>query len=90
MVIQRYFFYQFQFYLELRRKPLFYTVNLVFPCIGISFLTIVAFYLPSRSGEKVTLCILTLVALTVFYLLLVFSFYIFEIKFKKKFIQKLN
>uniref|UniRef100_A0A1I8F045 Uncharacterized protein n=1 Tax=Wuchereria bancrofti TaxID=6293 RepID=A0A1I8F045_WUCBA len=37
------------FYLELRRKPLFYTVNLVFPCIGISFLTIVAFYLPSRS-----------------------------------------
>uniref|UniRef100_A0A915PMI5 Uncharacterized protein n=1 Tax=Setaria digitata TaxID=48799 RepID=A0A915PMI5_9BILA len=58
------------FYLELRRKPLFYTVNLVFPCIGISFLTIVAFYLPSRSGEKVTLCILTLVALTVFYLLL--------------------
>ncbi|VDK89628.1 unnamed protein product [Litomosoides sigmodontis] len=58
------------FYLELRRKPLFYTVNLVFPCIGISFLTIVAFYLPSRSGEKITLCILTLVALTVFYLLL--------------------
>ncbi|KAM3721060.1 Acetylcholine receptor non-alpha chain [Dirofilaria immitis] len=58
------------FYLELRRKPLFYTVNLVFPCVGISFLTIVAFYLPSRSGEKITLCILTLVALTVFYLLL--------------------
>ncbi|VBB31984.1 unnamed protein product [Acanthocheilonema viteae] len=58
------------FYLELRRKPLFYTVNLVFPCVGISFLTIVAFYLPSRSGEKVTFCILTLVALTVFYLLL--------------------
>ncbi|CAG9535121.1 unnamed protein product [Cercopithifilaria johnstoni] len=58
------------FYLELRRKPLFYTVNLVFPCVGISFLTIVAFYLPSRSGEKVTLCILILVALTVFYLLL--------------------
>ncbi|OZC12635.1 Cation transporter family protein [Onchocerca flexuosa] len=58
------------YYLELRRKPLFYTVNLVFPCVGISFLTILVFYLPSHSGEKVTLCISILVALTVFYLLL--------------------
>ncbi|VDM79174.1 unnamed protein product [Strongylus vulgaris] len=59
------------YYLNLRRKPLFYTVNLVFPCVGISFLTIAVFYLPSYSGEKVTLCILILVALTVFILLLV-------------------
>ncbi|MFH4973825.1 hypothetical protein AB6A40_000534 [Gnathostoma spinigerum] len=58
------------YYLELRRKPLFYTVNLVFPCVGISFLTILVFYLPSDSGEKVALCISILVALTVFYLLL--------------------
>uniref|UniRef100_A0A915PP87 Uncharacterized protein n=1 Tax=Setaria digitata TaxID=48799 RepID=A0A915PP87_9BILA len=58
------------YYLELRRKPLFYTVNLVFPCVGISFLTILVFYLPSHSGEKVTLCISILVTLTVFYLLL--------------------
>nr|ABS95448.1 nicotinic acetylcholine receptor alpha subunit [Ascaris suum] len=58
------------YYLELRRKPLFYTVNLVFPCVGISFLTILVFYLPSDSGEKVTLCISILVALTVFFLLL--------------------
>ncbi|VDM12455.1 unnamed protein product [Wuchereria bancrofti] len=56
--------------MELRRKPLFYTVNLVFPCVGISFLTILVFYLPSHSGEKVTLCISILVTLTVFYLLL--------------------
>ncbi|CAG9538309.1 unnamed protein product [Cercopithifilaria johnstoni] len=58
------------YYLELRRKPLFYTVNLVFPCVGISFLTVLVFYLPSHSGEKVTLCISILVTLTVFYLLL--------------------
>ncbi|MCP9260119.1 hypothetical protein DINM_003305 [Dirofilaria immitis] len=58
------------YYLELRRKPLFYTVNLVFPCVGISFLTILVFYLPSHSGEKITLCISILVTLTVFYLLL--------------------
>ncbi|RCN52181.1 Neurotransmitter-gated ion-channel ligand binding domain protein [Ancylostoma caninum] len=58
------------YYLNLRRKPLFYTVNLVFPCVGISFLTILVFYLPSHSGEKITLCISILVALTIFYLLL--------------------
>ncbi|VDM67365.1 unnamed protein product [Strongylus vulgaris] len=60
-----------QYYLILRRKPLFYTVNLVFPCVGISFLTIAVFYLPSYSGEKVSLCISILVALTVFFLLLI-------------------
>lgn len=59
-----------QYFLKLRRKPLFYTVNLVFPCVGISFLTIVVFYLPSDSGEKVSLCISILVVLTVYYLLL--------------------
>uniref|UniRef100_A0A7E4VLX7 Nicotinic acetylcholine receptor alpha subunit 38 n=1 Tax=Panagrellus redivivus TaxID=6233 RepID=A0A7E4VLX7_PANRE len=58
------------YFLVLRRKPLFYTVNLVFPCVGISFLTILVFYLPSDSGEKVSLCISILVALTLFFLLL--------------------
>ena len=42
------------FYMTLRRKTLFYTVNLIIPCVGISFLTVLVFYLPSDSGEKVT------------------------------------
>lgn len=58
------------YYLSLRRKPLFYTVNLVTPCLGISFMTILTFYLPSDSGEKVSFCINILVALTMFFLLL--------------------
>ena len=41
------------FMMTLRRKTLFYTVNLIIPCVGISFLTVLVFYLPSDSGEKV-------------------------------------
>ena len=41
------------FFMTLRRKTLFYTVNLIIPCVGISFLTVLVFYLPSDSGEKV-------------------------------------
>ncbi|XP_075227356.1 nicotinic acetylcholine receptor beta2 [Lycorma delicatula] len=58
------------FNLTMRRKTLFYTVNLIIPCVGITFLTVLVFYLPSDSGEKVTLCSSILVSLTVFFLLL--------------------
>merc|ERR1712165_569191 len=58
------------FSLKLRRKTLFYTVNLIIPCVGISFLTVLVFYLPSDSGEKVSLSISILLSLTVFFLLL--------------------
>lgn len=58
------------FNITLRRKSLFYTVNLIIPCVGISFLSVLVFYLPSDSGEKVSLCISILLSLTVFFLLL--------------------
>jgi len=41
----------------MRRKTLFYTVNIIIPCMGISFLTVLTFYLPSDSGEKVSYCL---------------------------------
>merc|ERR1719340_325160 len=58
------------FNITMRRKTLFYTVNLIIPCMGISFLTVLVFYLPSDSGEKVSLSISILLSLTVFLLLL--------------------
>ncbi|KAL8602749.1 hypothetical protein ACOMHN_053150 [Nucella lapillus] len=58
------------FTVKMRRKTLFHTVNLIIPCVAISFLTVLVFYLPSDSGEKVTLCISILLSLTVFFLLL--------------------
>jgi len=41
------------FNIKMRRKTLFYTVNLIIPCVGLTFMTVLVFYLPSDSGEKV-------------------------------------
>lgn len=64
-------YYDIYFNITIRRKTLFYTVNLIIPCVNISFLSVLVFYLPSDSGEKLTLGISILVALLVFYLLLI-------------------
>ncbi|XP_055938211.1 acetylcholine receptor subunit alpha-like 1 [Argiope bruennichi] len=56
--------------ITIRRKTLFYTVNLIIPCVAISFLSILVFYLPSDSGEKVSLSISIMLSLGVFFLLL--------------------
>uniref|UniRef100_A0A5S6QRJ0 Neurotransmitter-gated ion-channel ligand-binding domain-containing protein n=1 Tax=Trichuris muris TaxID=70415 RepID=A0A5S6QRJ0_TRIMR len=56
------------FYFSLRRKTLFYTVNLIIPCFLISFCTTLVFYL---SDHKITFSISMLVTLTVFFLVLI-------------------
>ncbi|ELK27606.1 Neuronal acetylcholine receptor subunit alpha-5 [Myotis davidii] len=54
----------------IKRLPLFYTLFLIVPCIGLSLLTALVFYLPSHEGEKICLCTSVLVSLTVFLLVI--------------------
>ncbi|XP_051959968.1 neuronal acetylcholine receptor subunit alpha-9-like [Xyrauchen texanus] len=55
--------------LHLKRRATFYIFNLLIPCMMISFLAPLGFYLPADSGEKVSLGVTVLLALTVFQLL---------------------
>ncbi|KAM9769775.1 neuronal acetylcholine receptor subunit alpha-9-I [Menidia menidia] len=55
--------------LLLKRRSSFYIFNLLLPCFLISFLAPLGFYLPADSGEKVSLGVTVLLALTVFQLL---------------------
>uniref|UniRef100_A0A3Q3WRQ5 Cholinergic receptor, nicotinic, alpha 10a n=1 Tax=Mola mola TaxID=94237 RepID=A0A3Q3WRQ5_MOLML len=55
--------------LKLKRKASFYIFNLLIPCVMISFLAPLGFYLPADSGEKVSLGVTVMLALTVFQLL---------------------
>ena len=53
-----------RFRLYLRRKPRFYVINIVAPCILLSVLALFVFYLPPDSGEKVSLGITVPVSYT--------------------------
>ncbi|XP_043192552.1 neuronal acetylcholine receptor subunit alpha-10-like [Amphibalanus amphitrite] len=52
--------------IRLRRRPMFYVFNLILPCILINGIALLVFYVPSESGEKVTLGISAVLSMTVF------------------------
>ncbi|XP_007890247.2 neuronal acetylcholine receptor subunit alpha-7 [Callorhinchus milii] len=53
----------------MRRRTLYYGLNLLIPCVLISGLALLVFLLPADSGEKISLGITVLLSLTVFMLL---------------------
>ncbi|CAH1790864.1 unnamed protein product [Owenia fusiformis] len=57
------------FKIIIRRRPLYYIFNLILPCIFIVAIAPFAFFLPPASGERISLVITLLLALTVFLLL---------------------
>ena len=59
------------FNMVIRRKPLFYIVNLIIPCAGIFYLSILVFYLPAQSKQKTALVIAILVSQTLYFTLII-------------------
>ncbi|XP_010722007.1 5-hydroxytryptamine receptor 3A isoform X2 [Meleagris gallopavo] len=57
---------EMKFYVVIRRRPLFYTINLLLPSIFLMVMDIVGFYLPPNSGERVSFKITLLLGYSVF------------------------
>uniref|UniRef100_A0A674JE83 Cholinergic receptor nicotinic gamma subunit n=1 Tax=Terrapene triunguis TaxID=2587831 RepID=A0A674JE83_9SAUR len=60
---------QVVFYLIIQRKPLFYVINIIVPCVLISSVAVVVYFLPAK-GRKCTVSINVLLAQTVFLFLI--------------------
>ncbi|CAF4051289.1 unnamed protein product [Rotaria sordida] len=54
---------------QMRRRPLFYVFNMMFPCFLITIVAFLGFCVPSDSGEKVSIGVTTLLSMTVFLML---------------------
>ncbi|CAG5133399.1 unnamed protein product, partial [Candidula unifasciata] len=57
------------FYIMIRRRVLYYFLNVIIPCMLLSSLSLTGFLLPPDAGEKVTLGLTVLLAFSVFMLL---------------------
>ncbi|XP_036410811.1 acetylcholine receptor subunit gamma [Megalops cyprinoides] len=59
------------FFLIIQRKPLFYVINIIVPCVLISSLGLLVYFLPAKAGgQKCTMSIAILLAQTVFLFLI--------------------
>uniref|UniRef100_A0A1I7RZK5 Neurotransmitter-gated ion-channel transmembrane region n=2 Tax=Bursaphelenchus xylophilus TaxID=6326 RepID=A0A1I7RZK5_BURXY len=56
-------------FITIQRRPMFYVFNLILPCVMISGIALLGFYMPSGAGEKVSLGITSLLSTTVFLML---------------------
>ena len=58
------------FQIKIRRKPAVYLLNLLFPTIIISAIGLLSFFIPSESGEKISISVTVLLSLAVFQLVI--------------------
>ncbi|XP_078389880.1 acetylcholine receptor subunit epsilon isoform X1 [Cetorhinus maximus] len=59
------------FFLIIQRKPLFYVINIIIPCVLISSLVVLVYFLPAQAGcQKCTLSMSVLLAQTIFLFLI--------------------
>ena len=58
------------FVLHIRRRTLYYTYNVIIPCIMLSTLSLMGFWVPPEGGEKVALGMTVLLSFSVFMLLI--------------------
>ncbi|XP_070610352.1 LOW QUALITY PROTEIN: acetylcholine receptor subunit gamma [Erythrolamprus reginae] len=62
---------QIVFFLIIQRKPLFYVVNIIIPCVLISSVALLVYFLPAKAGgQKCTVSINVLLAQTIFLFLI--------------------
>ncbi|KAJ1175405.1 hypothetical protein NDU88_000693 [Pleurodeles waltl] len=59
-------FAEMKFFIIIKRRPLFYVVNLLLPSMFLMFMDIMGFYLPPDSGERVSFKITLLLGYSVF------------------------
>lgn len=60
------YYAEMKFHVVIRRRPLFYTVNLLLPSVFLMVMDIIGFYLPPDSGERVSFKITLLLGYSVF------------------------
>ncbi|KAJ0004089.1 hypothetical protein NQD34_010303 [Periophthalmus magnuspinnatus] len=60
------YYAEMKFHVVIRRRPLFYTVNLLLPSMFLMIMDVVGFYLPPDSGERVSFKITLLLGYSVF------------------------
>ncbi|XP_053115473.1 acetylcholine receptor subunit epsilon isoform X2 [Hemicordylus capensis] len=62
---------EIHYFLIIQRKPLFYIINIIIPCVLISSLVVLVYFLPAEAGgQKCTVSISVLLAQTVFLFLI--------------------
>ncbi|KHN72516.1 Ligand-gated ion channel 4 [Toxocara canis] len=63
--------------IRMHRRPLFYVFNHILPCVLISSMAVLGFFMPPETGEKINMCITTMLSMGVYLqvvLVLPFSF----------------